>query len=282
MNKFSTQRKESSGSRLAGAEFETKPEIKIRLATPQDIERLVEIDLECFEDAYRDDPPSFEEMRERFDSRQRIAGELMLVGEVDDKIEGTMACQATDKEIEDFTSWEETTDNGYLTTTHNPDGRFFYVINLAVTPRGSEVNLSDFLVTNMYGRFVEQRKEATLLLSRIPDFSKWLEENNIEFDSLDPTEQDLLATGYLSATKIVEGKEVTYDGILRRMIREGSKPVRAVREGFQDPPSHNYGVLCIYEGPIPLALRRNKIVSKLAGKALIFASQHPAIVQKLS
>lgn len=281
MNRHFAQPTVKQENYSADGEHEYTPKIDIRLATPQDLDRLVEIDLECFEDAYREDPPSFEEMHERFSSRQRIAGDLMVVGEVNGRIEGTMACQVTDKRIEDFTSWEETTDNGYLTTTHNPSGKFFYVINLAVTPKGSEVNLSDFLVTNMYGRFVEQRKEATLLLSRIPDLSKWLQENNVEFERLTTLEQDALATEYLSATKIVEGKEVPYDGILHRMIREGSRPVRAVREGFQDPPSHNYGVLCTYEGPIPLKLRRNKVISKLAGRALIFASEHPTIMREM-
>ncbi len=261
-------------------EVEQRGKVRIRPATPGDIARLVEIDFECFNDAYREDPPSYEELYERFAARQQAIGELLVVGEIDGQVEGSMACQATDKYIDEFTSWEECTDNGRLTTTHDPEGRYFYVVNLAVTDRGSEVGLSNQLVANLYGRFVEQRKESVLMLSRIPDLGQWLEENGIDFETLEPEEQDKIVDIYVNTTTIIGGREVAYDTILRRMIRQGSKPVKAVREGFQDPPSHNYGVLCTYEGPIPKAIRRNRIASKMAGRALKFASQHPDLLKR--
>ncbi len=280
MKRDSSHNRETSVSTPADPEINNSGKIKVRAATSEDIKRLVEIDLECFDDSYGDEPPPFEEIHEMLESRRNVIGDLMVVGELDGTIEGFMTCQVTDTHINDYTSWEETTDNGYLTTTHNPEGRYFYVVNMTVTEKGSAVNLSDFLIANLYSSFVEQRKESVLLLSRIPDFRQWLAENNIIFEDLEPSEQDKVADEYMRATTVVEGREVAYDRILRRMVREGSKPVKAIREGFQDPPSHNYGVLCTYEGPIPRSIRHNRITSKIAGKALRFASQHPAILKK--
>lgn len=270
--------KETSSSPKAEREY--KPTVKVRPATPEDIHRLVEIDFECFDDAYREDPPSYDELYERFATRQQVIGDLLVVGEVDGQVEGSMACQVTDKHVDDFTSWEESTDDGYLTNTHDPDGRYFYVVNLAVTERGSEVGLSDLLVANLYGSFLEQRKESVLLLSRIPELNQWLVENGIDFENLNPEEQDEVVAEYVNATTVSDGKEVAYDRILRRMIRQGSTPVKPIRNGFQDPPSHNYGVLCTYEGPVPLAIRRNRLASKMAGKALKFASNHPDLLKR--
>ncbi len=253
----------------------------VRVATHDDIDRLVEIDLLCFDDVYGDQPPTSEDVHVMLTDRLNAAGELMVVGEVGGQVEGFMTCQITDKGPEDFITWEETTDNGHITGTHNPDGSSLYIVNMTVTPVGSEAGIGDMLIANMYGRFIERRKDSAQLLSRIPQFSKWLLEQEVEFSGLTEAEQDALAEDYIHATKPGKnGKPILYDGMLRRYGYAGAKPVKVIRNGFPDPVSHDYGVLCVVENPLGRA-RHNRVAASLAGKAIKYLSQKPTIVQKI-
>lgn len=255
---------------------------QVREAMPSDIPRLVDIDLACFEDVYGDAPPSRSEVTEMLTNRLRAAGRLMIVGSVGNHVEGFMTCQVTNKRPQDFIDWDTTTDNGHIISTHNPDGDSFYIVNMTVTQEGSSSNIGDMLISNMYGRFIEQQKDTAQLLSRIPQFSRWLEESGIEFDNLSETEQDELAESYTHHKKLNDkGKEVLYDGMLRRYGYAGAKPVKVVRDGFKDPASRDYGVLCVVDNPLPEFMRRNGAMSAIVGKALRSISQKPAVVSRI-
>lgn len=253
----------------------------VREARPEDIERLVEIDLECFADVYDSHPTSPQEIHSMLLKRQGIAKELMIVGEVDGIIEGFMTCQRTNITAETLRTWEETTNNGTLIGTHNPSGRNFYVVNLTVTRKGSEHGLSDQLIAKLYGKFLEIQGEKAYLLSRIPQFSQWLEDQSINFEGLDPNTQDALVNEYLNITKMVNGKRRFYDGMLERYAAVGARPIRALRDGFIDPASKNYSVLCVVENPLPTRVKKSRTGSLLAGKAIGLASKHPSILRKL-
>jgi hypothetical protein len=253
----------------------------VRGARPDDIKRLVEIDFECFQDVYEASPVDPEDVHAMMATRLGVVRELMIVGEVGGAIEGVMACQRTDRDSSEVKSWEETTNNGTLVGTHVPSGKNFYIVNLAVTKKGSEHDLSAQLIAMMLGRFVEVQGKEAQLLSRIPQFSQWLEEKQIDFDSLTPDSQDALAEQYVGTTKVVDGKERLYDGLLQRYIDVGVKPVSVLRDGYADPSSRNYEVLCTYENPLPNALKRSRMASSLAGKIICYAANYPAILNKL-
>lgn len=261
--------------------FERKPKSRVREASPEDIPRLVEIDLECFEDIYEQDPVSPEEIYAMLETRQSIAGNLMVVGEIDGRIEGFMTCQRTDKDVTQVRNWAETTNDGTLVGTHIPEGKNFYIVNLTTTKRGSDYDLSDQLIARLYGRFLEIQGEEALLLSRIPQFSQWVLEQGIDFESLSAEDQDTLAESYIHATKRVDGRERLYDGMLERYARSGARPEAVLRDGFGDPASHNYSVLCVVDNPLPERLKRSRVISKLAGVTLRLAANHPRVIQKL-
>lgn len=242
---------------------------------------MVELELETFQDVYEVNPVAPDAIRTMLENRLNIIEDLMIVGEVDGVIEGVMACQRTNKAASEVKSWEETTNYGTLKGTHNPTGKNFYVVNLAVSERGSAYNLSDQLIARMIGKFLEVQAEEAHLMSRIPQFSQWLEEREIPFDSLSIEAQDELAESYLHTTKIVDGKKRLYDGVLQRYVDVGCRPVALLRDGYEDPRSHNYGVLCKFENPLPDRFKRSRIVSLLAGKALQCASNHPSLLKAL-
>lgn len=262
--------------------MDKRPTPSVREANSNDIERLVEVEFETFRDVYEAHPADYESVRSMIATRLGIIQDLMIVGEVDGRIEGVMACQRTDLDHTQVKSWELTTNNGTLVGTHVPDGKNFYIVNLAVTQKGSEHEVSDQLIGLMLGKFVEVQGEEAQLLSRIPQFSQWLDEQGIDFDNMPADEQDVLAERYVKMTKIVNGKERLYDGVLQRYVDVGVKPVALVRNGYADPSSKNYEVLCTFGNPLPEFLRRNRMASKLAGKAIQYAANHPAILNKLS
>lgn len=261
--------------------FEKKPITRVREARPDDLERLVQVDLECFSDVYETNPVDPREIYEMLAMRQSIAQELMVVGEVNGIIEGFMTCQRTEKDSSQVRSWNETTNHGTLVGTHTPSGRNFYIVNLTVTEKGSEFDLSDQLIARLLGRFVEVQGEVAHLLSRMPQFSQWLNEQRIDFDNLSDDAQDELAEKYINATKVVDGEERLYDGMLRRYGEFGAKPVAVLRDGFGDPASQDYSVLCTFENPLPGRLKRSRLASLLAGKALQYAANHPKLLEKL-
>jgi hypothetical protein len=252
----------------------------VREARVSDIDRLVELEFETFDDVYKENPADPENVRSMIEARLGVAKELMIVGEVDGVVEGVMACQRTDKSADQIHSWEETTNYGTLVGTHVPDGKNFYIVNLAVSKKGSEHNLYNQLVAHMTGRFIEAQGEQAQFLSRIPQFSQWLGEQHINFDALSATDQDALAHEYVAATKIVDGKERTYDGVLYRYIQTGAQPVAIIRDGYIDPSSRNYEVLCVFGNPLPEKLRRSRIISHLAGRAIRYMSNFPVLVNK--
>lgn len=261
--------------------FEKAPRTIVREARYEDIDRLVELEYETFHDVYEGGTFDARAVRNMMLTRLSIAQELMIVGEVDGVVEGVMACQRSNKGADDVKSWEETTNNGTLVGTHVPDGKNFYIVNLAITKRGTEHKLFDQLTARMISRFVEVRGEEAQLLSRIPQFSQWLIEQGIDFAALDNDAQDALANHYVTVTKMIDGKERLYDGVLRRYVEFGVKPVSVLRDSYNDPSSHNYEVLCIFKNPLPETLKRNRIISRLAGRAIRYASNHPDLLRYL-
>jgi len=260
---------------------ENKSTPVVREAQEADIDRLVELEFETFHDVYETHPVDPDRVRAMLVTRLAIIQELMIVGEVDGTVEGVMASQRTSKGYSQVKSWEETTNNGLLAGTHEPEGKNFYIVNLAVTKKGSQHNLSDQLIAATLGRFVGVQGEEAQLLSRIPQFRQWTEDRQIDFDSLSLADQDALAEKYVYETKVVNGRERLYDGVLQRYVDAGARPKAILRDSYTDPSSYNYEVLCTYENPLPEALRKNRVASSLAGRAIRYASNHPWLLKKI-
>lgn len=263
------------------AKFEKGHRSIVREARYEDIDRLVELEFETFHDVYDGGTFDANSVRNMMLTRLSIAQELMIVGEVDGRVEGVMACQRYNKGADDVKSWEETTNSGTLVGTHVPDGKNFYIVNLAITKKGTEHNLFHKLTFRMMARFVEARGEEAQLLSRIPQFSQWLIEQGIDFATLGYDEQNAWANQYVTVTKMINGKERLYDGVLRRYVEFGVKPVSVLRDSYNDPSSHNYEVLCIFKNPLPESLKRSRIISRLAGRAIRYALNHPGLLKYL-
>jgi hypothetical protein len=73
-------------------------------------------------------------------------------------------------------------------------------------------------VARLLGNFIEVQGEVTHLLSRMPQFCEWLDEQHIGFDGLSADDKDALAEKYVCSTKLVDGEERLYDGMLQRYL----------------------------------------------------------------
>lgn len=246
---------------------------------PDDVTRLTEIDIECFDDAYQQSPVSHLEVSRMLHARLQNAGDLMIKGTVNGRVEGFMTCMKTSLNADDIKSWEETTDRGTLQTTFDKNGENFYVVNLTVTPNGSAHRIGSALVANMIARLIEHNAKKAYLLGRIPGFKDWLINRDIDPDMASNTDLDALADEYAHETIIVDGIAVTRDPVLRRLHEFGTESVRIIRNGFDDAPSLNYSVLCEFNNP--LGRSNNILTRKVAAKALACASQRPAVIEKM-
>ena len=181
-----------------------------------------------------------------------------------------MACP-TSKAAEDFISWEDTTDNGTLKTTYDPAGEYLYVVSLSTTPEVSGIGGGDMLMANMIGRIIGGNYQA-YFESRVPGLRGWVlkqcRENKTSLKDLNQDDLYAYAQQYFELTTTVDDKTVPFDPLLRIYESMGCSFVKIVPDAYQDPKSLNFGVVCHYDNPLPVALRRIPGVPQLYGKAI--------------
>jgi hypothetical protein len=188
----------------------------------------------------------------------------------------------TSKDPEDFKSWEETTDNGTLHETYDPEGKNVYVVTLSVLPEGTPGK--DMLYANQIGKMLEGPYNKGFFESRVPGFRLWAvkkaRESGTRLKALSDEELDAYAEEYFT-TKIVDekGRQVPLDPLLRLYERIGCKLLKVVPDAYEDAPSLNYGVVCVYDGEklfdgsdLPVKLPDNRLTRKVFGKLLQKAS----------
>lgn len=273
-----------------------KPKFKLREATPADIDAIVDVDMRSFDSVYKDYGQSQEELRQEL--REKFLGRLEKVGsywmpvlERDGEIVGFMTCCPTSKRPEDFESWEKTTDNGTLETTYDPQGKNLYVVTLSVVPEGSAGK--DMLYADQIGKLLSKGIETAFFESRLPGLRKWVMDEKCHgseeaFAGLTEEQQDKYAYEYFGLKTTVRGKEVRKDRLIRLYERIGCRCERVVANAYQDEPSMNFGVVCVYDGKklfdgsdIPVKIPENRATRWMFGKMLQLAAHSPKLTRKL-
>ncbi len=260
-----------------------------RPATIDDIPAMVGVDWRAFRRVHADSGLSEAEIRanqtRNFTNRfSKVGSKWIEVLEVDDKVSGFIMACPTSKPPASFTSWEDTTDNGTLETTYDPDGEYLYVVSLATVPQASKVGGQDMLMGRMIAKIVAHNKQA-YFESRMPGFLRWVK-NRREADAtkvdgeLDRSTLDQYAQEYVELKITLQGQEVPADPLLREYEKMGCKFVKVYAEAYQDSRSLNYGVLCTFDSPLPEFAKRNRALRTLAGKVISTAAASPLLVRK--
>lgn len=272
------------------------PKFTLRYATQDDIESIVDVDMKSFDSVYTAYDQSEEELRaelrDKFSRRLDIVGsEWMPVLERDGKIVGFMTCCPTSKTPEEFSSWEETTDSGTLESTYDPNGKNVYVVTLSVLPEGSQGK--DMLYADQIGKMLSKGYEKGFFESRLPGLKKWMD--NVKTpkvgkyaDELSRDELETYANEYFNTKTTVKGKEVRKDRLIRLYERIGCTCLKVVPDAYQDEPSMNFGVICVYDGKslfdgsdLPIKLPENKATRWAFGLLMQRVARSSKITGKL-
>jgi len=258
---------------------------RIRAATLEDVEQMVEVDIKAFNSVYRNydvDPAAWkEDLKTKFYGRlEKTGGDWCQVLEKDGHIIGFIMSTPTSKKPEDFKSWEETTDNGTLETTFDPNGKNVYVVSLSVLPEATAVNGQDMLMTNAIGKGIEGGYRQGYFESRLPGLLRWVKrqcrDQGLDFDELTPENKDYFANEYLQLKTKIAGKNVPYDRLIRMYDEIGCKFIKVIPDAYQDALSMNYGVMCVW--PIPEIFQKNKTIAHVVGNGMRLLSKSQKMV----
>jgi hypothetical protein len=311
---------------MPGALTSRDPRFRIRPATEKDIPKIVDVDISSFSSVYETYEASKEtlrdELQEKFLARfRKVGGEWMPVLERGREIVGFITSCPTHKDPKDFESWEKTTDNGTLGNTHNPDGSNVYVVTLSVTPEGSAGK--NMLFAHQIGKAAREGYDLGYFVSRLPGLRQWMLDekcggSETALERLSRNERDQYANDYFSdrvevlessndepnkeekdqlvgvnAAPTVDPEITKHTGLRRdKLIRMyegvGCRFLKVVPEGYQDKPSMNYGVVCVYDiadlfngSILPHKLPDNRATRWLMGSIMQSAAHSRRITEQL-
>lgn len=242
----------------------------VRTAREEDIDRLVDIDLEAFDSSYGEAAPDRSEVTEMFRRRLANAGRWMVVVEKDGQVEGFATAFRTDKPVDQFVSWEESTNNGTLDDRVNPEGKYAYVANMTVNREAGVSSAMDALLLSLMANVIEEGGvEHAYFEARMPGFAEWAATKQ------DTSNSDIhaLAREYADSRR-EDGKRIDWQ--LRMYEGLGYELRRLVPDAFSDAASLDYGAL--FKAAIPAVARAPRPVRQAAAGVMRFVSRHPRIL----
>lgn len=277
---------------VEGASSREQPnDLNLTLSTPvtdKDVYDMAALDVRSFRDVYGANLDAGRYLRSVFQRRLEITGSdwTQLVRDSGGALLGFLMCCPTDKKPEDFTSWEETTNNGTLEGVCNPKGPNVYVVSLTTTPNrfGGET-YQGMLYANLIGKFIAENMELAFFESRMPMFRRWARKQtrskNLKLGSLGDDDLQKLANEYAKLTSEDEdGNIALQDPVLREFARLGCKFLDPVPNAYEDPMSLNFGCVGIFDNPLPRLMRSIPGIPRAAGTIIRAASKHPSLVDR--
>jgi hypothetical protein len=267
-----------------------RPIFRTRRANKDDIDAMVDLDLKGFQTVYQEYGKDQEELRAelrgKFEGRMsKIDLDWVRIAEENGKPCGFIMSCPTAKSPEDFVSWEETTDNGTLENTYNPDGPYIYVVSLTMPRPESGQSPKNMLFVDQIGKLMQKGYKAGYFESRLPGLRNWMAERCVEtgqdFSQLTDQEKFELASEYTTTKVEVNGKQVLLDPHLRMYRSIGCKLLQLVPDAYQDGPSMNFGVVAVYENPLPPSIRKNRVARNVAGSLVRMAGKSHGVVKRL-
>lgn len=271
-------------------EYKEMPKFTHREATARDIERIVDVDMRAFDSVYKDYDQDQDELKSeligKFAGRlEKTGGKWLPVLIREGEIVGFMSSCPTNKTPEDFTSWEDTTDQGTLETTYDPNGKNVYVVSLSMIPEGSRDEGQNMLFAQQISSFLKGGYERAFFESRLPGLRVWVQaecrRNGINVNELDAEQKQAYAEQYLNLKTTVNGKEVRKDRLNRIYDATGCTTGKVVADAYKDYPSMDFGVVRIFENPLPKSLQKNVIARNVAGMAVSAISRSPWLMKKV-
>lgn len=200
----------------------------IRNYREEDFDALINIQRECF-------PPPFPDdllwNREQLTSHLAHYPEGALCIEIEGELAGSLTGMLMDFD-EDSSShnWEQVTDSGYI-STHEPEGKSFYIVDIGIRPAYRKMELGKFLLQSAYERVIVDRLERVIGGGRMPGYKR--------------VSNEMTAEHY--AEKVLAGE--LKDPVITFLMRSGRTPVGLVKGYLDDEDSGNYALLMEWKNP---------------------------------
>ncbi|CAI9385950.1 MULTISPECIES: GNAT family N-acetyltransferase [Bacillaceae] len=200
----------------------------VRNYLEKDFHELIAIQSECF-------PPPFPEELwwnvEQLSSHLSHFPEGAICVEVDGELAGSLTClQVAYNPNQPHHTWEEITDNGYI-TTNDEHGDALYVVDISIRPKFRKLGFGKILLQHAYYLTIELRLDRLLGGGRMPGYKRYRKE-------LSPEE-------YLE--QVLAGH--VKDPVITFLLRCGRTPVTILPQYLEDEDSINHAVLMEWKNP---------------------------------
>ncbi|MBI4036595.1 GNAT family N-acetyltransferase [Candidatus Daviesbacteria bacterium] len=196
---------------------------------PKTLEEVVKVEKEAW-------PEEIQAPLEKFQARAEVFPQgFLLISLPDLGLVGVSTAEIINYDpLHPPISWEETTDNGWIRSTHNPEGNALYLISVGASPRSAGRGVGTRLVQEQLDLARRLNLDYLVLGSRIPKYHEYhLRHPEMTIDQ------------YLLLTR--SGGEVL-DPEIRFYTRCGLKVIRVVPDYMEDDPeSENYGAVMVWE-----------------------------------
>jgi hypothetical protein len=255
--------------------------VTVRHAQAGDIDRLADIDLLLFDKAYGTDKPDKQEVVDMLTQRFNNNPGWMFVAEMNGEVEGFVTAFRTDKPIEKFVSWEDSTADGTLEGRVVPDGDYVYVANMTIKHEAVENGAEEMLLANLFANAIRDGVDYGYFVSRMPYFKRWLQKSMSDetIAGLSDEQKMALATEYSELRRDDNKRE---DAQLRMYEGFGYRLVRLVANGSKDDASLDFGVVCKADiPPQNQKLKQIKPVRVAMSKALRQIAKNPKLLNKV-
>jgi len=203
--------------------------IKIREAKIEDIPQILDVEIATWG---KERAATFEML----ESRIKTFPEGTLIAVVDEKIVGVVVVEIINSNlINNFSTWYEITDNGFIAKTHNPRGDTLYGVDLSVHPLYQNRGIGKKLLIEAAKIAIKYNLKQGMLGGRIPNYWKFADRVKVE--------------DYVKITHENNFYNIPPDPELLFYLKCGFKVERIIPNYFKDPESLNYGMLLVRENP---------------------------------
>jgi hypothetical protein len=258
-----------------------KPSVRVREAVLDDIDRLTELDLLLFDKAYGNSKPNKNKILAMLTQRFNNNPGWMFVSEMDGIVEGFVSAFRTDKPMEAFVSWADSTADGTLEGKVVPDGKYVYVANMTVKHEAVLYGAKKMLLANLFSNSIRDGVEYGYFISRMPHFKRWLTEQTAKkaIDSIEDMDLQVMAETY---SRFLGDDKQLYDPQLRMYKALGYKLGQVIPNAFEDDVSMNFGVICkVSIPPKHKLLKRMKPARLTMAYGLRKIAERPRLLEKV-
>lgn len=204
--------------------------IIIRPSTLSDLDEIVKVEDLSWPEGLRAD-------EDKYRSRIKTFCEGVICAETVNGIQGVVSTEIVNYDLlNPISTWNEITDRGYITSTHNPTGNTLYGVSLSVSPYAG-IGVAKKLLNAAGELAIKKNLKRVVFGARIPGYRKY--------------HQSMSAYEYVHQrtrrNRPIDPELAFYESV----VVHGNKLylVTILCNYFTDPDSHNFGVLLAWDNP---------------------------------